>query len=468
LAPYRIKWWFRLKMPISQSYQNWQRLFHSNDDANFELALQLMGTVEVLDSEMAELLAIALLDKRKNRRFLAIAAFWNHAPQPLRTYIAAATELIQSRNVHLWEKFFAFLVQCPDLNQEAFARKAYALEDGCEGLYIPYMTSDEFKKKVMWKGKNIERNFTDWSKLPQAIFELNSLKKLSFEYAKLKELPLDLGRLRQIREMNLHGNKLKDLNSEITTLDGLRDLTLSDNLFDVFPPNLLFLRKLKVLDLSQNKLSGLPDEINNMNGLRDLNLEECRFLTFPVELCKLTKLESLNFRRQYKAEVGTLPAEIGAMQHLRRLDLERNGIKNLPAEFAILPLEWLSLNDNPLNGFPLPLLKIDSLKHLDLSKCANIKVLPEEIAGLQDLEFLDLSATKIKRLPPNLPELKKLIHLGLGALKMSDLHETIALLQQMPNLRKVTCPYFEDEAKFQAIRKQLPQIERLYRAGQFY
>jgi Leucine-rich repeat (LRR) protein len=455
-------------MSISKAYQNWQRLFHSKDDANFELAVQLMGTIELMDADIAELLAMALVEKRRRRRLLAIEAFWNHASIELRSYVAAATELIQTRNVHLWEKFFDHLVKCTVLDQVAFARMAYKLEEGCLGLYMPYMTAAEFKKKLMWGGKNMARNFTDWSRLPPAIFELDSLKKLSFEFAKLKQLPPGLGQLKQIQGLNLHCNQLKELNSEITTLDGLRDLSLSDNQFELFPTNLVSLTKLKVLDLSKNPISGLPEEISQMKGLRDLNLEECRFRSFPSVVCKLSKLESLNFRRQYGAEIRTLPEAIGGMQKLRRLDLEGIGLKKLPESFGRLNLEWLCLRKNPLAGFPLPILNVHSLKYLDLSRCANIKELPAEIVDLQELEFLDLSDNKIRQLPPDLPKLQKLVHIGLGNLKMNDLAQTLALLREMPSLRKVTCPEFADEATFQAIRKQLPQVERLYRPGQLY
>lgn len=54
---------------------------------------------------------------------------------------------------------------------------------------------------------------------------------------------------------------------------------------------------------------------------------------------------------------------------------------------------------------------IPKVRVLDMSKCTNVRHLPDVISNLENLQYLDLSETRIKRLPKEMKSLSKLRYL---------------------------------------------------------
>ncbi|KAI8508487.1 Leucine Rich repeats (2 copies) [Branchiostoma belcheri] len=128
-------------------------------------------------------------------------------------------------------------------------------------------------------------------------------------------------------------------------LDGNElDLSLS-NITKVPVQLLSSLPKATVLDLSCNLLVNLQD-------------------TFCTQLTHVVKLDLS------KNQLEELPADFGRLTRLRHLDLFQNKLKTVPVSFwQLTSLQWLDLKDNPLDSALVPVVG-DCLDERQCRNCA--------------------------------------------------------------------------------------------------
>jgi Leucine-rich repeat (LRR) protein len=142
-----------------------------------------------------------------------------------------------------------------------------------------YMYEDEVNKPISTDVNNNtlvprETNITknvDTEKVVDTVSENNELNLSGQE---LEKLPSDLLTKSDLVSLNLSNNNFSGpLPSEIRFLQNLKVLNLSNNNFTGVPAEIGQLKNLEILDLSSNKITGLPNELGNLQKLKTLNLK---------------------------------------------------------------------------------------------------------------------------------------------------------------------------------------------------
>ena len=156
--------------------------------------------------------------------------------------------------------------------------------------------------------------------------------------------------------------------------------------------------RVTALDLPDNLLRNgpLPAELGDLQNLKRLDLS-ANFASrrIPPELGKLRSLEWLDLS-SVRSSSSPIPPELGNLQNLKRLDLSDRNIDGIPPELGNLQsLEWLDLSNGlvPYRAtIPPELGNLRNLKRLDLSESnRNWDNLPPELGNLASLEWLDVS-----------------------------------------------------------------------------
>ena len=201
----------------------------------------------------------------------------------------------------------------------------------------------------------LERNNIE--SLPAELFSLPKLRSLSVSSNCLKSLPKELENSK-LTFLNVSENELTSLPPMPITIEtvlaGLCQLTDIDHVFDNC-------ERLARLDLSGNKITGtLPSH----EALRVLSLSECSLEAFPVLPPKLT-----------------------------HLDLSRNRITAMPADFTSPTLKCLDLSCNAITVLPnfqrFPRLSILKLAHNDFEGAIDIH-------NLRAFDSLDICNTRVQ------------------------------------------------------------------------
>ena len=125
-------------------------------------------------------------------------------------------------------------------------------------------------------------------------------------------------------KLDLQHNELSTIPRCILELPSLRELNLSHNKLVDLPDVPEWSSCLIVLDLSYNMLSTIP--LNTAApAIRALNIGNNSFRTVPICVCSFTTLHSLDLSDN--PNISTLPAEMGRLTNLARLNLK--GLKRL-------------------------------------------------------------------------------------------------------------------------------------------
>ena len=161
-------------------------------------------------------------------------------------------------------------------------------------------------------------------------------------------LPAGLGDLGPaLKFLNLNGNQISELPTELGTLTGLTRLDLYGNAITSVPTELGALTGLESLGLAGNTLTSLPSEFWTLTRLRKLLLNSNAITSLPF-LGALTGLT--NLRLQDNA-ITAVPPGLGAFTGLRSLFLQNNQLTGVPADFRTVNPSGFVANCN-LSGNP--------------------------------------------------------------------------------------------------------------------
>ncbi|XP_028961858.1 disease resistance protein RPV1-like [Malus domestica] len=248
---------------------------------------------------------------------------------------------------------------------------------------------------------------------PEISEVIEGFEELDLSGSRIKELPPSINNLTGLSHLNLSNcRELKILPSKIP-MRSLKTFNLSYcSSLEMFPEISEGMEELKELNLSGLKIKELPLSINNLSGLSHFNLKDCKELKILPSKIRMRSLKTFDLSDCSSLEM--FPEISEGMEELEELNLSGSKIKELPLLINNLSgLSHFNLKDcKELKILPSKI-RMRSLKTFDLSDCSSLEMFPEISEGMEELEELNLSGSKIKELPESINNLTGLSHFNL-------------------------------------------------------
>ncbi|GMH43307.1 hypothetical protein BSKO_11229 [Bryopsis sp. KO-2023] len=219
------------------------------------------------------------------------------------------------------------------------------------------------------------------------------------------------------------------LPEEVSSLCSLEEIRFKYSVPDFCA--LQSISSLKFLRLGKRNF-GCLDDLDLMTNLQGLDLVQDRHLTaIPPEICSILGLRRLDLSRNMLIE---LPEALGCLSHLTVLVANRNCIAHIPDSISQLKqLVHLDLTNNVLAGLPASMLRLKSLRLLDLSG-NQLEGLPDDPGDLTSLRTLILDFNDIKKLGAGIGKMVRLRHLSLQHNHLEELSGGIGNLVDLTHL----------------------------------
>ena len=343
-------------------YEKLYQLLLSSDEANFELATQLIygGTVSkrklCQDADRLFLegtpksveLAIAISEVLDYNGFFRNKEVWDNRWQI--TEVVKDYEFSskwQARYSHFMEKMrvrFLFFIGEPDPAGEFFFLMQYLVHEEAPDLDFVATLIEE--NDGSFRIKNGRYDYYQGSECSSERIE-EELETSVIDNEYVQEVLRGLWSIRyKIKHLLISGHRVDKFPTIINEFPNLVSLSLVNT-------------QINKLDLSSKKVKQLTG----------LYLSDTPFETIPSEVLEMTSLTSFQFSGN-RGILTKIPQELVQLTHLQRLFLGRNQInlnKEAVKSLAKFPtLKYLSLQENSLRLLPANISKLSFLEKLDL------------------------------------------------------------------------------------------------------
>ncbi len=281
----------------------------------------------------------------------------------------------------------------------------------------------------------------DLEGLPSEIGRLQSLENLILgkwdddekrgEGNRLTAIPQEVFQLNNLKELHIPFNQITTISDEIGNLVNLTTIDLSWNEIKAIPNTITQLLNLTTLDLSINQITVIPDEIANLVNLTCLSLDSNQITAIPDAIANLVNLTDLYL---HSNQIMVIPDAIANLANLRRLSLHSNQITEIPDAIAnLVNLTDLYLDSNKIIAIPDIIANLANLTKLFLFN-NQITTIPDAIANLANLTKLYLSDNQITAIPNAIANLASLTELSLGGNQIKTIPDEITNLANLKEL----------------------------------
>uniref|UniRef100_A0A251RV29 Putative leucine-rich repeat domain, L domain-like protein n=2 Tax=Helianthus annuus TaxID=4232 RepID=A0A251RV29_HELAN len=181
--------------------------------------------------------------------------------------------------------------------------------------------------------------------IPEDLWQLESLEKLSLNMVEIRHLPDSICVLKHLKSLEISNCLLiEQLPEEICRLECLEELYLwsCTSLRDI-PNSICKLKWLKYLRVvGCDKVEKLPEKLGCLKYLEKLELGRCKSLQgIPNSICKMKCLKRLDLSSCDQVE--NLPEEIGCLECLKELNIFSEGISRLRLPQSIFQLKGVRI-----------------------------------------------------------------------------------------------------------------------------
>jgi Leucine-rich repeat (LRR) protein len=311
----------------------------------------------------------------------------------------------------------------------------------------------------------LEFSDCDLMQLPEELGQLTELRILRISFNKLiREIPATIGNLTKLEVLQITGNPLlKQIPEATGKLLNLKTLTLEqNNSLQLLPSaigNLSSLYELRVWH--NNSVDSIPRQIGQLHSMQRCTLAGSGNFFIPGDIGQCTSLRSL-FIRSMWGDALLLPGALGSLAALDTLVLEGN-IAKAPVELGKSHLRYLQLSSTAFTQFPDVFCALVSLRSLTLRNNKLMKGFTTGADKLGTVQSLVLSGNDrfdLKTLTC-FRESKNLTLLNLSETRIKKLPSEITQLHSVQTLVLNSLAGVPDKIKWQQFGKTLAQMKGL-------
>lgn len=245
------------------------------------------------------------------------------------------------------------------------------------------------------------------------IEEKNILKKMQIELDQRASYNNNLISLNKTKKEVSCAEEIKQKGKDTLILKNLNIKRIPDYLYlEVESKDVL--STIVDLDLSGNLLAKIPNDgfFFHLNALKRLNLSRNCLQNLPLEISNLGNIEILHLNRN---QLTTLPEEIKHLKRLVILKCSFNKIASLPHGIGgAISLKVFEIDCNSLMEIPKTIGNLSNLEKFSLCQ-NNLYLLPDEFCHLSNLIQTNLSKNNLIRIPENIGLLEELENLNLAS-----------------------------------------------------
>ena len=252
--------------------------------------------------------------------------------------------------------------------------------------------------KFAEKLEDLELQIVPNQGIPEAVFSLKNLKSLMIT-GDIEALPERISELHKLENLDIFCTKISNLPKSVGTLKNLKRVSFYQSLsfleethieldLNSMFETLANCPKLKELALKSNRISSIPTNISSLKSLQILNLNDNKLTEYPSELHELSQLRDLDFGQN---QLIKIEKNIGNLKNLKTLKITSNWINKVDCTELFNEIEQL-----------------ENLETLELWSCQSVKSLPESISKCKKLTKIDVDNNILTALPEAIFEMKQL------------------------------------------------------------
>jgi leucine-rich repeat protein SHOC2 len=307
--------------------------------------------------------------------------------------------------------------------------------------------------------KHLELQSCYLTYIPSKLYLCDSLSKLDVKDNFLSYFPEEIAYYGRLNWVDVSNNKIDTLAELFGAMRSLNYLDLSNNNCLNYNRTVGIISGLTNLEtLKINGAGFLSDSLDELSNLKELELQNATILKWPNGL-RLSHIKKLNLNGSDSLNYNTVFVGLSKCDSLETLLLSSKDIKTLGSNFSLIKsMKTLVIGENSLTQFPDNFSKLTQLREMTISfeNMASANSFFREM-NPNALEKLDISYSKITRLPPSIERFKNLKELNLEGIHLDNLPTQLTTLSQLQLLNLKNTNVLEQGIT--AIKNALPTCD---------